>query len=29
MPDVRPGQRVRVAAEYDGTRYLAHNVTAY
>ncbi len=29
MPDVRPGQRVRVAAEYDGTRYLANNVTAY
>jgi hypothetical protein len=29
MPDVRPGQRVRVAAEYDGTRYLAHNVTPY
>jgi hypothetical protein len=29
MPDVRPGQRVRVTAEYDGTRYLAHNVTPY
>jgi hypothetical protein len=29
MPDVRPGQRVRVQAEYDGTRYLAHNVIAY
>jgi hypothetical protein len=29
MPNVRPGQQVRVAAEYDGTRYLAHNVTAY
>jgi hypothetical protein len=29
MPNVRPGQRVRVAAEYDGNRYLAHNVTAY
>ena len=29
MPDVRPGQRVRVTAEYDGTRYLAHSVTAY
>ena len=29
MPDVRPGQRVRVAAEYDGTRYVAHNVTVY
>ena len=29
MPDVRPGQRVRVTAEYDGTRYLAHDVTAY
>jgi hypothetical protein len=29
MPDIRTGQRVRVAAEYDGTRYLAHNVTAY
>jgi hypothetical protein len=29
MPDVRPGQRVRVTAEYDGTRYLAHNVIAY
>ncbi|HMG85035.1 MAG TPA: hypothetical protein VK574_04800 [Terracidiphilus sp.] len=29
MPDVRPGQHVRVAAEYDGTRYLAHNVTPY
>ena len=28
MPDVRPGQGVRVAAEYDGKRYLAHNVTA-
>ena len=29
MPNVRPGQRVRVAAEYDGNHYLAHNVTAY
>jgi hypothetical protein len=29
LPDVRPGQRVRVTAEYDGTRYLAHNVIAY
>ncbi len=29
MPDVRPGQRVRVAAEYDGTRYLARDVTPY
>ncbi len=29
MPDVRPGQRVRVTAEYDGTRYLAHDVTPY
>jgi hypothetical protein len=29
MPNVRPGQRVRVAAEYDGTHYMAHNVTAY
>ena len=29
IPDVRPGQRVRVTAEYDGTRYLAHNVIAY
>jgi hypothetical protein len=29
MPDVRPGQRVRVTAEYDGTRYLAHDMTAY
>jgi cold shock CspA family protein len=29
MPDIRTGQRVRVAAEYDGTRYVAHNVTAY
>ena len=29
MPDVRPGQRVRVAARYDGTRYLANNVTQY
>lgn len=29
MPDVRPGQRVRVAARYDGTRYLANNVSPY
>jgi len=29
MPNVRPGQRVRVSAEYDGNHYLAHNVTAY
>jgi len=29
MPNVRPGQRVRVTAEYDGTRYLAHSMTAY
>jgi hypothetical protein len=29
MPNVRPGQQVRVAAEYDGRRYLAHNVILY
>ena len=29
MPDVHPGQRVRVAAEYNGTRYIAHSVSAY
>jgi hypothetical protein len=29
MPNIHPGQRVRIAAEYDGTRYLAHSVSAY
>jgi hypothetical protein len=29
FPNVHTGQRVRVSAEYDGTHYLAHNVTAY
>ena len=29
FPNIRTGQRVRVAAEYDGTRYLAHEVSAY
>src|ERR1700739_3652477 len=29
FPNVHAGDRVRVVAEYDGTRYLAHNVTAY
>ncbi|MGA9585422.1 MAG: hypothetical protein WBQ95_08855 [Terracidiphilus sp.] len=29
FPNVHTGQLVRVAAEYDGTRYLAHEVSAY
>ncbi len=29
FPNVHAGQRVRVAAEYDGTHYLAHEVSAY
>ena len=29
FPNVHTGQRVRVAAEYDGTHYLAHEVSAY
>jgi hypothetical protein len=29
LPNVHTGQRVRVSAEYDGTRYLAHDVAAY
>jgi hypothetical protein len=29
MPNIHPGQRVRIAAEYDGTRYVAHSVSAY
>ena len=29
FPNVHPGQRVRVVTEYDGTRYLAHEVSAY
>lgn len=29
IQNVHAGQRVRVAAEYDGTRYLAQDVTAY
>lgn len=27
--NIQPGQRVRISAEYDGTRYLAQDVTAY
>jgi hypothetical protein len=29
FPNVHSGQRVRVVAEYDGTHYLAHEVSAY
>ena len=29
IQNVHPGQRVRVTAEYDGTRYVAQNVTVY
>jgi hypothetical protein len=29
FPNVHAGQRVRVTAEYDGTHYLAHEVSAY
>ena len=29
FPNVHTGQRVRVAAEYDGRHYLAHDVIAY
>jgi len=29
FPNVHTGQRVRVAAEYDGSHYVAHDVAAY
>ena len=29
LQDLHSGQRVRIAARYDGTRYLAQNVTPY
>lgn len=29
FPNVHAGQRLRVVAEYDGTHYLAHDVTPY
>jgi hypothetical protein len=29
FPNVHPGQSVRVVTEYDGTHYLAHEVSAY